>query len=172
MPISQRTSSSGPNWPEDFELRFRPRPYHNDRLAQSVSAMEEAVSSFDSAASRGESGADVASGKAAAELAIGSAAALTTAISLAQNARAQSPSFQFQHQTNFDVTDLFLIEAFALAAQGNIASALTVADAAPVGDSGIVAGTPSTWQVNGTAYSTFEGAALAFLHKLSEEHAG
>ena len=142
------------------------------RLATATGEMEAAVSSFDSAANRGESGPEALAGKAAAELGVGSASALNAAISLAQNARTQSPGFQFEYSSSFGVTDLFLIEAFALAAQGNVASALTVADAAPVGDSGIAAGTPSTWQVSGTTYPTFEGAVLAFLHKLSEEHAG
>lgn len=142
------------------------------RLATTTAAMEAAVSSFDSASSLGESGADILAGKAAAELGIGSSSALATAVSLAQSARTQSPSFQFEHRTSFDVTDLFLIEAAALAAQGNVASALAAADAAPVANSGIVQGNEATWTVDGVTYPTFEGAALAFLHKLSEEHAG
>lgn len=142
------------------------------RLATSATEMSGAVQSFDDATARGQNGAEVVAGKAAAQLGVGGTAGLAAAVTLAQTARTQAPAFQFEHAPSFDLTDLFLIEAFARAAQGNLAQALAAADAAPVADSGIAQGNPATWQVDGTTYPTFEGAALAFLHKLSEEHAG
>ncbi|MCA9756116.1 MAG: hypothetical protein KDA27_09960 [Candidatus Eisenbacteria bacterium] len=138
-------------------------------LATSAPEMAVAAVTFETAAAS-QSGPEVDAGRAAAELGAGGSG-LVAAVSYAQAARTEG-SFVFSHRPSIDTTDLFLIEATALAAQGDFANALLAADAAPVADSGITAGDSGTWQVDGTTYPTFESAVLAFLHELSKEHAG
>ncbi|MEZ4649745.1 MAG: hypothetical protein R3E97_13360 [Candidatus Eisenbacteria bacterium] len=136
-------------------------------LAMSPSEMGTAAATFGTAAAS-QSGPEVDAGRAAAELGAGDLAA---AVTYAQAARSEG-SFTFAHRPSIDTTDLFLIEAFAFAAQGQFEDALAAADAAPVTDSGITAADSGSWQVDGTSYPTFESAVLAFLHQLSEEYAG
>jgi len=136
-------------------------------LALSTSAMTVAGSSFDSAVSNGLDNADLRAGRAAALLGSGESAA---AIADAVSARTTAPNFVFSHRSSFGLADLFLIESFAAAAEGDLEGALAAADR--ISDSGIDAQNSSSWVVDGTGYSSFEGATLAFLHKMSEEHAG
>lgn len=138
-------------------------------LATDGAAMLAAVSSFDQANAHGETGPDVDAGRAAARLGAGGSN-LGAADTAAQAALAQNANFVFEHKTSFDRRDLFLIEAFARAGQGNLPSALTAAE--QVRDSGIEQSTPGTWVVGGATFPTFEAAVLAFLHQLSEELAG
>lgn len=136
-------------------------------LANSATDMATAVTSFDSAVSNGLDNADLRAGRSAAQL---GADNLPQAIADATSARASAPNFVFSHRNSFTLTDLFLVESFAAAAQGNLAAAL--ASANNITASGVDAQNPSSWIVEGTTYASFEGAALAFLHKMSEEHAG
>ena len=138
-------------------------------LATSGSEHRAAVASFDGAVERQETGPEVLAGRAAAHLG-GSGSGLPLAVTDAQAARQAAPAFVFGHRQSFTVADLHLIEAFALAAQGNWAGALAAADQAV--ESGIQSGNPATWVVDGTVYPTFEPAVLAFLQKMSVEVAG
>ncbi len=141
------------------------------RLALGLSANDfmGAVSSFDDAAARQQVGSEVPAGRSAARLALGGAE-LANAILDAVNARNLAPQFVFAHRPSFDGKDLRLIEAFAKAGQADWAGALSVAD--QVEASGIQQGNPGTYVVGGAAYTTFEGAVLAHLNKLSTSHAG
>lgn len=141
------------------------------RVARSTSTaeMQTAVNSFDNAETRGVTGADLHAGRACAHLGRGTAGA-TQAISAATAARTADNNFVFSYRESFDSDDLFLIDAFANASLNNFAAALTSADA--VLDSGIEQGNAATYVVDGTTYTSFEGAVLAHLHKLSQSHAG
>lgn len=141
------------------------------RLARGISPNDfaQALASFDGAVARQQTGPDVPAGRAATHLAIGGGN-LATSILDAQNTRVMSPQFVFAHRTTYDINDLHLIEAFAKAAQADWAGALASADA--VLASGIQQGNPGTYVVDGTTYTTFEGAVLAHLNKLSASHAG
>ncbi len=132
--------------------------------------LTNAILSFQDAQSRGENGAEVRGGIAAAQLGLGASANLNLAISEAQAARTADAAFQFEHFTSFDIKDLWLIEVFARAAQGNLTSAVQLGN--NVDPTTLDSGNPSTWVVDGTTFSTFEGAALAYLHGLSEDHSG
>lgn len=136
-------------------------------LATTTTAMQNAVASFTSAAAAGEDGADELAGKAAAELGAGQWA---NAVTSAEAALVAAPGFVFSHRNSFTSDDLFLIIAFARAAQGDLDNALEAADA--VDDSGIETGQPATWVVGGVTYQTFAAAVLAHLHALSESHSG
>lgn len=138
-------------------------------LATSVPNMAAAAASFTAALGAGASGAEVRAGRAAAYLGAGGTS-LASAVVDAVAARQQSPSFQFAHRATFDVRDLRLIEAFALAAQGDFTSALTAADA--VVASGIVPADMSTWVVAGQPQPSFGAAVLAHLNRLSTLYAG
>ncbi|MBD3162833.1 MAG: hypothetical protein GF346_10575 [Candidatus Eisenbacteria bacterium] len=138
-------------------------------LAASPSAHRAAVASFDGAIERNETGAEVRAGRAAAHLGA-DGQNLSSAIADAQAARQAAPQFIFEHRESFTVEDLHLIEAFALAGQGNWTGALAAADEAV--DSGIEQGDSGTWVVDGTTYTTFESAVLAFLQKVSVDLAG
>jgi hypothetical protein len=131
--------------------------------------MVSAVASFDLANANGVNGPEVEAGRAAANLGAGGSS-LASADSGAQAALGQDPNFVFAHKTSFDRNDLFLIEAFARAGQGSLASALSAAE--QIRDSGIEASNSGTWVVGGVTFPTFEAAVLAFLHQLSEEFAG
>ena len=141
------------------------------RLAQATSSisMQTAVGSFTSAINNAEGGAYVLAGRAAANLGAGGAV-LEAAAADARAALAADAAFVFGHRASFNVGDLRLIEAFAKAAQGNYAAALTAADL--VLDSGIDDGSAGTWIVNGTTYDSFTGAVLAHLHQLSGQYSG
>lgn len=128
-----------------------------------------ALTSFDNAILRQQSGADVRAGRAAVLLALGGSN-LGAAVTEAQAARAASPAFVFPHRTTFGIEDLRLIEAFAQVETGAYAAALSSADA--IAPSGIVESIPGSWTVGGIAYPTFHDAVLAYLHKLSTERAG
>ena len=138
-------------------------------LATTASAMQTAASSFTTALGLGASVAETRAGRAAAYLGAGGAA-LSQAIADAQAARSASSQFVFSHRTSFNVTDLRLIEAFAQAAQGDFAAALAVADG--VTSSGINAGNPASWVVQGVTYGSFTDAVMAFLQHLSTTYAG
>jgi hypothetical protein len=138
------------------------------RANTSVS-MQNAVSSFDDAIALGSGGAEVRAGRAAANLGAGGTF-LAAAVADARAAWQTSSGFVFSHRTSFDVKDLHLIEAFAQAGQADFEAALAAADA--VTASGIQPGDGGTWVVSGVTYVSFEGAVLAHLHRLSQEHAG
>lgn len=138
-------------------------------MAVSVSGMQEAAADFVSALSRGQTGAYVQAGRAAASLGAGGSA-LDAAVTQAQDALDSQPTFAFEHRTSFDWRDLRLIQAFALAAQGHFDNALAAADA--VADSGIDDADAGTWVVGGTTYPNYLGAVLAHLHALSQQYAG
>ena len=137
--------------------------------ATSPSAMQTAGASFVSAATRGETGAHVEAGRAAASLGAGGTA-LEAAVTQARAELQADPSFVFEHRTSINAVDVRLIEAFAQAAQGNFDAALTAADF--VVDSGIDQGNPATWQVDDDVYTSYLGAVLAHLHKLSGQFSG
>lgn len=141
------------------------------QLAQAVSPslMLTAVGSFSSAVVRGENGAYVLAGRAAANLGAGSGA-LENAPTDAEAALDADPDFAFAHRAGFDADDVLLIAAFARAAQGNLTAAL--ADADRVLASGIVKADPASWQVDGLVYPGFNGAVMAHLHKVSGQFAG
>ncbi|PID81038.1 hypothetical protein CSA17_04860 [bacterium DOLJORAL78_65_58] len=141
------------------------------RLSQATSPldMQSAVAAFADAVGAGESGAHVLAGRAAANLGSGPNN-LAAAVADAQAARAADPAFTFRHRTSFNLVDVRLIEAFALAGQGNLAGALTLADA--IQASGITAGDAASWQVDGVVYDSYAGAVLAHLARLSAQHAG
>jgi tetratricopeptide (TPR) repeat protein len=128
-----------------------------------------AGTSFDNAVSHGEDGADTYGGRAAAYLGLVTPN-YPAAVTAAQTALTQSPGFVFDHRTSFNVNDLHLIEAYALAGQAQYQSAIAAADA--IAPSGIVATNPSTWVVDTVSYSTFAQAVLAYLMKMSEQEAG
>jgi hypothetical protein len=139
--------------------------------ATTAEAFRAAVSTFDAALERGQTGADVHGGRAAAKLAVGGSDDLAGAAQEAQAALAAFPDFVFAHRTSFDVRDLHLIAAFAEAGRGGRFTEARV-EADQVLSSGILAGNPQTWTVDGVTYPTFETAVLAWLHKLSAAYAG
>lgn len=140
-------------------------------LAGSAGDMNTAVQSFDNAEARGETGADNLAGRAAAHLGRGTAGA-ADAIADAAAARAAATNYTFPYRSSFDTDDLFLIEAFALASQGDFDGAVAAADEVEGLSSGIVESSSATWVVDGITYPTFEGAALAWLNKVSGLRAG
>lgn len=164
---------------EEFDAAIAIDPDHGpayigqgwSRLNVSVNStgLVGALTSFDRALTLQQSGAEVRAGRAATLLAIGGAS-LDGAITDARAARTQAPAFVFSHRTTFTAVDLLLVEAFALAGQAKFAESLAVADV--VAPSGIVQGEPATWVVGSTTYDSFEEAALAYLHRLSNEQAG
>jgi len=163
----------------DFDAAIAADPNHGpayvgqgwSRLDRAASAAEfqQSVTSFQSALDRQQEGAEVRAGLAAARFGLGGTH-LQSAINEAVSALQADSTFVFAHRSSINATDLALIVAFSLAGQGDLAGALEVADV--VQASGIEAGVPATWTVDGTTYPTFEGAALAFLHKLSNALAG
>ena len=96
-------------------------------LATNSQGLIDAVSSFDEALTRGQQGAEVRAGKAAANLGLGGGS-LPEAISEARAARQSAPAFAFSHRQSFNVSDLRLIESFAHAGQANLEAALASAD--------------------------------------------
>lgn len=139
-------------------------------LATTSASMELATAAFDSAVAHDEPLADCLSGRAAAYLGVGGNPAYISSISDVILALQVSPDFTFSHRSSFNSTDLELIKAFAFAAQGHFPAALSAAN--EISSSGIAQENPETWVVEGKEYSSFEGALLAFLQKLSDEHAG
>lgn len=138
--------------------------------AATAAGFRAAVSSFDEAVARGQTGADVRGGRAAARLALGGDN-LVGALEEARAALAVSPDFVFLHRTSFDHLDLHLIAAFAEAGRGGrFTEARQEADSVQV--SGIRSADPQTWTVDGTRYPAFESAVLAWLHKMSAAFAG
>jgi tetratricopeptide (TPR) repeat protein len=139
-------------------------------LATSSASMQLATASFDSAVAHGGPLPECLSGRAAAYLGVGGNEAYISAISDALLALQLAPDFVFAHRASFDATDLKLISAFSYAAQSHFPAAL--ASANQVEDSGILQEDSETWVVDAVTYSSFEGAVLALLQKLSDEHAG
>ncbi len=127
-----------------------------------------AVTDFQAAMGAGQDDAYVEAGLACAFLPLDGM--LASAIASAEHAVGAEPSFVFSHRTSFNAVDARLVWAFALAEQGSFASALDVADG--IVSSGIDMNAPATWVVLGTEYETYPGAVLAYLHHLSEDHAG
>ena len=152
-----RTSLRAISLDPDYGPAYLGQGWTRVARAGSSAEMNTAVTSFDSAESRGVTGADLHAGRACAHLGRGSAGA-TAAISAATAARTADNNFVFTYKESIDSDDLFLIDAFANASLGNLAQALVSADA--VQDSGIEQGTSATWVVDGTTYSSFEGAVL------------
>lgn len=138
-------------------------------LASSASEMINAVGSFNTAISLGSSGAEVLAGRAAAHLGRGTAG-FASAIADAQAARTADAGFQFSHRPSIDTDDMHLVEAFAQLGQTDFDAALDAAN--QVVASGIDAGNASTWTVGGVDYTSYQGAVLAFLQQMSDEHAG
>ncbi len=133
-------------------------------------AFRAAETSFTAALARGEGGADVYGGRAAARLALGSAD-LAAAAQDAGAALQTAPDFVFPHRDSFDSNDLRLIAAFAEAGRGGrFTEARNQAD--QVEESGIRVGDSSTWTVDGVPWPTFEAAVVAWLAKLSATYAG
>ena len=141
------------------------------RLAQATSStsMETAVGSFGNAISNGASGAEVLAGRAAANLGAGGSS-LDAAVADAAAALAADADFVFSHRTSISAADLHLISAFAKAAKGDFPGALTAADL--VLDSSIQEGSSGSWVVDGTHYSSFVGAVMAHLNKVSGQYSG
>ncbi|MCK9995754.1 MAG: hypothetical protein KAH56_05695 [Candidatus Krumholzibacteria bacterium] len=141
------------------------------RLSQATSrnSMRGAVDSFVNGIINGENGADVLSGRAAANLGAGGTS-LEAAIVDARAALVVDAEFVFTHRPSFNAVDLHLIDAFAKAGQADYSAALSTADL--VLDSGIEEGNPDTWVVDETTYDSFIGAVLAHLYKLSEQFSG
>lgn len=141
------------------------------RLGRALSSndMAAAAAELTTAENLGAPSADVKAGRACASLGQGSQG-FASAIADAQAARAASPSFVFSHRGSFDVIDLRLVEAKALAGQASYANALTVAN--QISPSGIQEGSPSTYLVDGVTLPSFATAVLAYLQKLSNQHAG
>ncbi|MDM7917146.1 MAG: hypothetical protein ACE15D_18305 [Candidatus Eisenbacteria bacterium] len=138
--------------------------------ASGSTELATAIAAFENASQHGETGADLRAGRAAAALALGSDLYLSSAITDAQAARLANPSFIFSHRPSFNVEDLVLVEAFALAGKNQIAQALDAAN--QIQASSIEAGNPVTWTIGGVTYPSFESAVLAFLQKLSNERSG
>ncbi len=138
-------------------------------LMATSTGMLSAATSFTTALGAGASGAEVRAGRAAAYLGAGGVM-LDEAVTDAAAARQQSPSFQFSHRASFDVRDLRLIEAFALAGQDDLEGALAAADG--IAASGITPGNISSWVVDGHTYLSYGAAVLAYLNKLSNQYAG
>jgi hypothetical protein len=138
-------------------------------LAGTSSGMLTAAASFTAALGAGASGADVRAGRAAAYLGAGSAM-FDEAVTDAADARQQSPSFQFLHRASFDVRDLRLIEAFALAGQDDLEGAQAAADG--IAASSITPGDSGSWVVDSLTYGSYGAAVLAYLNKLSNQYAG
>lgn len=139
-------------------------------LAASNTSMQLASASFDSAMSHHQTQADCLGGRAAAYLGMGGATAYMLAATNAGAALLASPDFTFEHRNSFDATDLKLIIAFAYGARGFYVDAISAAN--EISDSGIQEGDSETWVVGGNRYDSFVGAVLAYLQKLSDEHAG
>ncbi|MCK4305493.1 MAG: hypothetical protein KAY24_14750 [Candidatus Eisenbacteria sp.] len=141
-------------------------------LAQgaSNSDFESALSSYDTAISEGEEGAEILGGRAAANLALSGESSLDAAVTDAQSARVWDSNFIFEHRTSFNASDLFLIESFALAAQGYFPAALAAADS--VETSGIQEASSATWVVDSQEFTSFAEAVLAHLMKVSEQESG
>jgi hypothetical protein len=138
-------------------------------LAATTGGMNVAAASFTTALAAGATGAEVRAGRAAAYLGAGGAT-LDDAATDAAAARTQSPSFQFAHRTSFDYRDLRLVEAFALAGQGDLDGSLAAADG--IAASGITPGNSNSWVVDGHTYLSYGAAVLAYLNKLSNLYAG
>lgn len=138
-------------------------------LAETLSEIDLARASFSAALLYGETGAEVYGGRAALGLAADfGTLTLATAISDAQAARTAEPAFVFAHLPSFDSADLWRIEAYAQAAAGDFAAALTAADA--VSPSGIEQLQRSTWVVDEVPYAAFAEAVMAHLVRISEEN--
>lgn len=140
------------------------------RLSRATDAQEvsRSIDAFNRAANLATS-LDAVAGRAAARLAQGGTS-LNTAAADADEVLAGASNYSFSRRTSFTAADLRLIKAFAKAAQAEYAAALTAAD--QVQASGIQAGNPSTWTIDGVTYSSFPGAVLAQLAKLSNQFAG
>lgn len=138
-------------------------------LGATGAGMLNAAASFTAALGAGATGAEVRAGRAAAYLGAGGTM-LDEAIADALAARQQSPGFQFAHRASFDQRDLRLVEAFALAAQDDLESALAAADG--IAASGITPGNSASWTVDGQPYGSYGAAVLAYLNKLSNQYAG
>ena len=141
------------------------------RMVEAVSGedLDAALGSFNSAVELDEDDAYVYAGRAAARLAVGGVD-LGDAAADAQAARARDPDFVFTHRPSFGIHDLYLIESFARVAQGEYATALALGDL--VAASGIDPANSASWIIDGTDYSSFAKAVLAYLEKLSELESG
>lgn len=137
-------------------------------LAVTTDSLQAALSSFDEAISLGSTWAGLRAGRAAACLGIGGSRLSSAAVDAL--AALQEPTFVFPYRTSFDAKDLYLILAFARAGQGDFSQALS--DAGNVEPNQINQGDPNTWEVDGVAYRSFEGAVLALLQKLSTLYSG
>ena len=81
-----------------------------------------------------------------------------------------APSIVFPHVPTFDRKDLFLIVGSALVAQGDFAGAMVAAsmiEYSPISQSD-----PDSWIVDGILYRTFPDVVIAYLAKMSLQHAG
>jgi len=154
---------------ENFIPAFVGQGWAKLGLAVSAASLQSAVESFNFAVAGGDSSAVVRAGRASANLGIGFDA-LDEAITDAQAALLAEPGFVFSHRTTFGANDLHLIEAFAQAALGEFAAALTAAD--QIAGSGVEADNSNTWMVDGVTYSSFDRTVLAYLHKMSDLQAG
>jgi tetratricopeptide (TPR) repeat protein len=139
-------------------------------LASASEHLQGALTSFDAAASRQQTGVEVKAGRACTLLALGEGAYENAAVEARAAQAAAGTGFTFAHRATFDTVDLILIEAFALAGKADLAGALEAADR--IEASGIQATDPSTWVVGSILYPSFDDAILAFLTKLSNERAG
>ncbi len=141
------------------------------RLEQATTetSLNQAISSFDAAVARQQTGAEVELGIAAARFGLGGAN-LPAAVTAARAARQADANFVFAHRPTLTAADTRLIEAFALAGQADVTAALAAADS--VQASGIRQAEPATWAVDGTSYATYQAAVLAFLQKISNAFAG
>ena len=137
------------------------------QTATSTAAFSAVVGDFNVAVGAGETGGDVLLGRAAARLGAGQWADARTD---AQAVIALTGSYVFPHRVSLNTTDAHLVVAFSHVAQGDLAAALAAGES--VQASGLDQGNPATWIVSGTTYASFNSALLAWLHNLSEGHAG
>ncbi|MCP4291725.1 MAG: hypothetical protein GY780_07795 [bacterium] len=135
--------------------------------AATASAMQTAKSSFDLAVSNGSSEAYVLAGRSSANFGF---SAFSASVTDAQAALTADNNFSFTHRPSFNGIDLNLLVAGGYAGQSEFNAALDAAH--EIADSGLDPVNPSSWSVQGTVYTNFEAAVLAYLQYLFDTYAG